>query len=173
MLRNKGGHHSEKPEHHKEQQPPLAPTRESLSKATKTQYSLNKLKNFKKQTRGKVLLKNILLSLRFCSRNKLRDRHSFRQYRIQLQSRRPRFDPWAGKIPWKREWLPTPVFLPGEFHGQRSLAGYSPWGRNELDTTEQLTLSPLLHRAPEPHAPREDAMRSRQPATSKRALTRA
>ena len=38
--------------------------------------------------------------------------------------RRPRFDPWAGKIPWRRDWLPTPVFLPGETHGQRSLAGY-------------------------------------------------
>ena len=38
--------------------------------------------------------------------------------------------------PWRREWLPTPVFLPGEFHGQRSLAGYSPWGRKVLDTTE-------------------------------------
>ena len=53
---------------------------------------------------------------------------------------RPRFDPWVGKIPWRREWLPTPVFLPREVHGQRSLAGYSPWGRKELDTTEQLTL---------------------------------
>ena len=39
----------------------------------------------------------------------------------------PGFCPWIGKIPWRREWLPTPVFLPGEFHGQRSLAGYSPW----------------------------------------------
>ena len=39
------------------------------------------------------------------------------------------FDPWVGKIPWRREWLPTPVFLPGEFHGQRSLVGYSPGGR--------------------------------------------
>ena len=38
------------------------------------------------------------------------------------------FDPWVGKIPWKRERPPTPVFLPGESHGQRSLAGYSPWG---------------------------------------------
>ena len=37
------------------------------------------------------------------------------------------FNPWIRKIPWRREWLPTPVFLPGEFHGQRSLAGYSPW----------------------------------------------
>ena len=39
------------------------------------------------------------------------------------------FDPWVRKIPWRREWQPTPVFLPGEFHGQRSLMGYSPWGR--------------------------------------------
>ena len=40
----------------------------------------------------------------------------------------------------RREWLPTPVFLPGEFHGQRSLEGYSPWGRQESDMTEQLRL---------------------------------
>ena len=55
--------------------------------------------------------------------------------------RRPRFDPWVGKIPWRREWLPITVFLPGEFHGQRSLVGYSPWGLKELDMTEWLTLS--------------------------------
>ena len=42
--------------------------------------------------------------------------------------RRHGFDPWVGKIPWRREWPPTPLFLPGESHGQRSLAGYSPWG---------------------------------------------
>ena len=42
----------------------------------------------------------------------------------------------VGKIPWRREWKPTPVFLPGEFHGQKSLVGYSPWGRKELDMTE-------------------------------------
>ena len=41
-----------------------------------------------------------------------------------------------GKIPWRRTWQPTPAFLPGEFHGQRSLAGYSPWGRKESDMTE-------------------------------------
>ena len=51
------------------------------------------------------------------------------------------FDPWFGKIPWRREWQPTPVFLPGEFHGQRSLAGYIQWGPKELDTTEQLTFT--------------------------------
>ena len=39
-----------------------------------------------------------------------------------------RFDPWVGKIPWWRAWQPTPVFLPGEAHGQRSLADYSPQG---------------------------------------------
>ena len=49
------------------------------------------------------------------------------------------FDPWIRKIPWRRKWLPSPVFLPGKFHGQRSLAGYSPWGRRESDMTEQLT----------------------------------
>ena len=51
-----------------------------------------------------------------------------------------RFNPWVGKMPWRREWLPTPVFLPGEYHGQRRLAGYSPQGRKESDITEQLTL---------------------------------
>ena len=40
--------------------------------------------------------------------------------------KRRRFDPWVGKIPWRRAWQPTPVFLPGASHGQRSLAGYSP-----------------------------------------------
>ena len=47
---------------------------------------------------------------------------------------------WVRKIPWGRKRLPTPVYLPGEFHGPRSLAGYSPWGHKEVDTTEQLTL---------------------------------
>ena len=50
------------------------------------------------------------------------------------------FDPWVGKIPGRREQLPTPIFRPGEFHGQRSLAGYSSWGHKELDTTERLSL---------------------------------
>ena len=47
--------------------------------------------------------------------------------------------PWVGKIPWRRERQPTPVFLPREFHGQRTLAGNSPQGHKEPDTTEQLT----------------------------------
>ena len=53
----------------------------------------------------------------------------------------PWFYPWVGKIPWRRKWLTTPVFLPGEFHRQRSLAGYYPWGCKELDTSEWLTHS--------------------------------
>ena len=47
----------------------------------------------------------------------------------------------VGKIPWRREWQPTPVFLPGESHGQRNLVDYSPRGHKELDKTEQHTLS--------------------------------
>ena len=56
------------------------------------------------------------------------------------QCRRCRLDPWAGKIPWRRKWQSTPVFLPGKSHGQRSLAGYSPWGRKEL----AIIVAPLL-----------------------------
>ena len=46
------------------------------------------------------------------------------------------FDPWVGTIPWRRARQPSAVFLPGQFHGQRSLAGYSPWGHKESDMTE-------------------------------------
>ena len=48
--------------------------------------------------------------------------------------------PGVRKVPCRREWLPTPVFLPGEFQGQRSLAGYDPWGHKELDTTNTFTV---------------------------------
>ena len=50
--------------------------------------------------------------------------------------KRRRFSPWVGKIPWRRRWQPTPVFLPGESHGQRSLVVYSPWDHKESDMTE-------------------------------------
>ena len=50
----------------------------------------------------------------------------------------PRFDPWIGKIPWRRKWQPIPVLLLGESHGGRSLVGYSPWGRKESDRTKRL-----------------------------------
>ena len=64
-----------------------------------------------------------------------------KQCRICLRCRRPGFNPWVRKIPWRREWQPTPVFLPGKYHGQRSLVGYSLWGHKESDTTKPLTLS--------------------------------
>ena len=60
--------------------------------------------------------------------------------RICLQCRRLGFDPWVGKIPWRRAWQPTPVFLPGKSHRQGSLVVYSPRGCKESDMTEQLTL---------------------------------
>ena len=53
--------------------------------------------------------------------------------------RRSRFNHWVRKILWRREWQPTPVFLPGKPHGKRSLVGYSTWGHKELDRTEWLT----------------------------------
>ena len=66
------------------------------------------------------------------------------------QHRRPkkcRFDPWVGKIPWRRSWQPTPGFLPGESHGQRSLAGCGPWSPTGLNVTEWLR-SPGLRCGP-------------------------
>ena len=50
------------------------------------------------------------------------------------------FNPWVGKIPWRRKWQATPVFLPGKSHGQRSLVGCSPGGHKELNKTEQLSM---------------------------------
>ena len=55
-----------------------------------------------------------------------------------------RVQPWVGKIPWKRKWQPTPVFLPGKSHQQRSLEGYSPWGHKESEASEH-THTALRH----------------------------
>ena len=66
--------------------------------------------------------------------------------RIHLQCRRHKrhgFNLWVRKIPWRRAWQPTSVFLPGESHGQRSLAGYSPKCLKELDTTRHLSIHTL------------------------------
>ena len=52
--------------------------------------------------------------------------------------------PWVGKIPWRRKWQPTPVFLLEKSRGQRRLAGYSPWGHKESDMTEQLSMPATL-----------------------------
>ena len=77
-----------------------------------------------------------------CSRNLLQNKPPVRVSVVaQLVKyppacKRHRFDPWVRKILWKSKWQPTPVFLPGKSHGQRSLVGYSPWGHKESDTTE-------------------------------------
>ena len=54
--------------------------------------------------------------------------------------RRHKFSPWIRKSLWRRKWQPTPVFLPGEYYGQRSLVGYSSWGYKESERTEQLSM---------------------------------
>ena len=53
---------------------------------------------------------------------------------------RPKFDSWVGKIPWRKKWQSTSVFLPEKSHGQSNLVSCSPWGHKELDRTEQLIL---------------------------------
>ena len=66
-----------------------------------------------------------------------------------MRRKRCEFNPQVGKSSWRRKWQPTPVFLPGEFHGQRSLGSYSPWGHKESDTIEWLTLSHHFQDAPD------------------------
>ena len=61
------------------------------------------------------------------------------------QYRRHGFTPWVGKIPWSRKWQPIPVFLPGKFHGQRSLADHSPWGHRESDMGEHTCVCVCTH----------------------------
>ena len=61
------------------------------------------------------------------------------------QCRRRRSDPWARKIPWRRKWQPTPVFLPGKSHRQRSLAGYSPWGHKGVEHDSMSKPPPPLY----------------------------
>ena len=65
---------------------------------------------------------------------------------VCLQSGTPGFDPWVGKIRWRRKWQSTLVLLPGKSHRRRSLVGCSPWGHKKSDTTERLHLH-LSHRA--------------------------
>ena len=81
--------------------------------------------------------------------------------------KRCRFNPWVGKIPWRRKWQPTPVFLPGESHGQRSLVGYSPPGHKESDTTEHScrTAKPVRHSCWARALQLLKPMRSRAPAS--------
>ena len=84
-----------------------------------------------------------LQSMGLQSRTRMNDKHYSRfdfpggsvGNESACQCSRCGFVHWVRKIPWRRAWQPTPVFLPGESHGQRGLEGYSPWGHKESDTT--------------------------------------
>ena len=69
----------------------------------------------------------------------LKDTRGFPGSSVCLKCEWPGFNPWVGNIPWRRQWKPTPVFLNGKSHGQRSLVDYSTWGHKELDTNEWLS----------------------------------
>ena len=72
-----------------------------------------------------------------CTVARLPGWHSGKEFACQCRRRRRcGFDSWVGKIPWRRTWQPTPVLLPGESRGQRSLVGYSPWNHKESDAAE-------------------------------------
>ena len=86
-----------------------------------------------------VLLLFLPICRGFCSGSAVKNRLQYRSLR------RHGLDPWVGKIPWRRAWQPTPVFLPGESHGQWSLVGYSPWGGKGLDMTEATSHTQLLY----------------------------
>ena len=77
------------------------------------------------------------------------------------QCRRHRFDPWVRKIPWRREWQPLPVFLPGKSHGQRSLVGRIPWGHKSWT---QLSMHCFIHNIPLIFGPQEIPWSQPRPA---------
>ena len=85
-------------------------------------YEKERKKNdWPKETRRKCTIKVIQTTA------KKKKKKKEKKKRICLYYKRPRFDPWIRKIPWRRKWLPSSVFLLGEFLGQRSLSGYHPW----------------------------------------------
>ena len=80
-----------------------------------------------------------------CCWNKLPNIRDFphgsvgKEFSCNARDKRCEYWPWVRKIPWRRKWQPTPVFLPEKFYGQRNLAAYSPWGLKELDISEHCT----------------------------------
>ena len=108
-------------------------------------HSLDSLSNSK--SIHFFLLKIIIALLRYTSHSILLPRwHSGKESANAGKAREHRFSPWVWKIPWRRKQHSTPVFLPGESHGQRSLVGYSPWGHKEQDMTEWLNWPELKMR---------------------------
>ena len=94
-----------------------------------------------KHTMLQIIITSIKISSRGTPKDYKRrlDQDSSKDKEPSCQCRRHkrlRFDPWVRNIPCSKKWHPTPVFLPGKFHGQRNLAGHSPWGCKEFDTIE-------------------------------------
>ena len=87
----------------------------------------------------KLLENQMPLPLPLLADNALKGGTSGTLLPMQVRRKRRGFDPWVGKIPWSGAWQPTPVFLPGESRGERSLVGYTDHGAAQSDTTEQLT----------------------------------
>ena len=111
-------------------------------------------RSFSGEMIGSMFMKRLPQANMFC----LTDTHTHTHYYYEtstsggsdsksvcLQCGRPGFDPWFGKIPWRRKWQPTPVLLPEKSHGRRSLAGYRPWGCKESDMTERLHVTSLQY----------------------------
>ena len=93
-----------------------------------------------KHTKSKMWLKLRVLCERlflkvFATYVKVQEMLVVKDLPANARDLRPGFYPWVGNIPWRRTWQPTPVFLPGEFHEQRSLADYSPWDHKKSDMT--------------------------------------
>ena len=74
--------------------------------------------------------------------------------------KRQRFDPWVRKIPWRRKWQSTPMFLPRRSHGQRSMAGYSPWGSKELDMGWDKYKSSKMSKLMKHHTPQPQLLKN-------------
>ena len=93
-----------------------------------------------------ALLENIKAELRGVkARIRLPGLHSGKESACWCRRhKRCGFSPWVRKIPWSRKWQPTPLFLPGEFHGQRSLVSYSPWGCKELDKAKHIARARIV-----------------------------
>ena len=91
---------------------------------------------------SKTVLKGILGQMKKTSeKSKTSQVVQCKEYTWQCRGcKRYGFIPWVRKILWNRKWQPTPVFLPGKLHGQRSLVGYNPWGCKESDRTVQLSI---------------------------------
>ena len=111
-------------------------------------------RSFSGEMIGSMLMKRLLQANMFCLTHTHTHTHYYYETNtsggsdsksICLQCGKPGFDPWFGKIPWRRKWQPTPVLLPEKSHGRRSLAGYRPWGCKELDMTERLHFTSIQY----------------------------